>query len=112
MESTNYTNLIFVFFTVFLVLPVVVLLGRSIIADGHISNMYFKEVLSNPDITTALMRSMKLSLITAVITSVLAFFAAYAIQTTTIRPWLKSYSHSMIILPMLVPTITYAMDFC
>lgn len=99
--------LIFVFFTVFLVLPVVVLLGRSIIADGHISNMYFKEVLSNPDITTALMRSMKLSLITAVITSVLAFFAAYAIQTTAIRPWLKRYSNSMIILPMLVPTITY-----
>lgn len=48
--------LLFVFFIVFLVLPVIVLLGRSIIADGHISNLYFKEVLSNPDVTTALMR--------------------------------------------------------
>ena len=70
--------LLFVFFIVFLVLPVIVLLGRSIIADSHISNLYFKEVLSNPDVTTALMRSLKLSLLTAIITSILAFFAAYA----------------------------------
>lgn len=99
--------LLFVFFIVFLVLPVIVLLGRSIIADGHISNLYFKEVLSNPDVTTALMRSLKLSLLTAIITSILAFFAAYALQTTAIQQWLKSYSNGMMVLPMLVPTITY-----
>lgn len=99
--------LLFVFFIVFLVLPVIVLLGRSIIADGHISNLYFKEVLSNPDVTTALMRSLKLSLLTAIITSILAFFAVYALQTTAIQQWLKSYSNGMMVLPMLVPTITY-----
>ncbi|GEP78215.1 ABC transporter permease subunit [Staphylococcus carnosus] len=99
--------LLFVFFIVFLVLPVIVLLERSITADGHISNLYFKEVLSNPDVTTALMRSLKLSLLTAIITSILAFFAAYALQTTAIQQWLKSYSNGMMVLPMLVPTITY-----
>ncbi|MDU7036056.1 MAG: iron ABC transporter permease, partial [Staphylococcus simulans] len=99
--------LLFAFFVIFLIIPILFLLGRSIIAEGQLSSIYFKEVLSNPEVTTALMRSLKLSLISAFTTAILAFLIAYALQLTAIAKWIKRYTHSMVILPMLVPTITY-----
>ncbi|MHD0397902.1 ABC transporter permease subunit [Staphylococcus simulans] len=99
--------LIFTFFALFLIVPILFLLGRSIVDEGQISGIYFKEVLSNPEVATALVRSLKLSFISALTTAILAFLMAYALQLTAIPKWLKRYTHSMVILPMLVPTITY-----
>ncbi|MGV3128794.1 ABC transporter permease subunit [Staphylococcus simulans] len=99
--------LLLAFFIIFLILPILLLLGRSVVDNGQLSGVYFKEVLTNPEVTKALFRSLKLSFIAAFITAVLAFLTAYALQVTALPRMLKQYTHGMLMLPMLVPTITY-----
>ncbi|WP_114603505.1 ABC transporter permease subunit [Staphylococcus sp. EZ-P03] len=99
--------LLLAFFIIFLILPILLLLGRSVVDNGQLSGVYFKEVLTNPEVTKALFRSLKLSFIAAFITAVLAFLTAYALQVTALPRMLKQYTHGMVMLPMLVPTITY-----
>ncbi|UXV34123.1 hypothetical protein MUA90_08760 [Staphylococcus sp. IVB6181] len=65
--------LLLAFFIIFLILPILLLLGRSVVDNGQLSGVYFKEVLTNPEVTKALFRSLKLSFIAAFITAVLAF---------------------------------------
>ncbi|MCD8914656.1 ABC transporter permease subunit [Staphylococcus simulans] len=99
--------LLLAYFIIFLILPILLLLGRSVVDNGQLSSVYFKEVLTNPEVTKALFRSLKLSFIAAFITAVLAFLTAYALQVTALPRMLKQYTHGMVMLPMLVPTITY-----
>lgn len=99
--------LLLAFFIIFLILAILLLLGRSVVDNGQLSGVYFKEVLTNPEVTKALFRSLKLSFIAAFITAVLAFLTAYALQVTALPRMLKQYTHGMVMLPMLVPTITY-----
>ena len=100
-------TLIILFFLIFLILPITVLLGRSIVADGQLSLNYYYKVLSDNTIMKSLFNSMKISLLAATTTTVLAFFVAYTIHMTHSPKWIKSYNKTLVILPMLVPTITY-----
>ena len=95
------------FFVMFLILPTTVLLGRSFVDDGQLSlNNYYK-VLSDNTIVKSLFNSMKISLLASITTTVLAFFVAYTIHMTHSPKWIKRYNKTLVILPMLVPTITY-----
>ncbi|MDN0188957.1 hypothetical protein P6439_12470 [Staphylococcus arlettae] len=66
-------TLIILFFLIFLILPITVLLGRSIVADGQLSLNYYYKVLSDNTIMKSLFNSMKISLLAATTTTVLAF---------------------------------------
>lgn len=99
--------LIILFFIFFLVVPMLFLLGRSFIYQGHLSLEYYQFILSNQEIITALLNSFKISFISAIVTTMLAFLSAYAIHMTQAASWLKTYNKTLTLLPMLVPTITY-----
>ncbi|RIN36315.1 ABC transporter permease subunit, partial [Staphylococcus succinus] len=99
--------LIILFFIFFLVVPMLFLLGRSFIYQGHLSLEYYQFILSNQEIITALLNSFKISFISAIVTTMLAFLSAYAIHMTHAASWLKTYNKTLTLLPMLVPTITY-----
>ena len=69
-------TLIILFFLVFLVIPIIFLLGRSIISDGQLSLHYYDDILNNKTIVTSLFNSIKISLLAATVTTILAFFCS------------------------------------
>lgn len=95
------------FFIAFLVAPLGILFFRSFeTAEGFKLTNYLS-VLSNKELMESFGNSIKISSLTAVITTVLAFTLAYAINCTRIYKPLKVAIKVGILLPMLLPTITY-----
>jgi iron(III) transport system permease protein len=94
-------------FLIFLVLPLLFLLIKSLENDQGFTFSTYLDALSNEDILTAIGNSFKVSAVTALITTVLAFVMAYSINATRIHPAFKGVLKTGILLPMLLPTITY-----
>jgi iron(III) transport system permease protein len=98
---------ILLFFVAFLVVPLGVLFVRSFETGEGFNLSNYAEVLSNGELMTSIGNSIKISGLAAVITTVLAFTLAYAVNCTRIYRPLKAAIKIGILLPMLLPTITY-----
>lgn len=94
-------------FIVFLILPLAVLFIRSFETDQGYSVSNYLTILADQEIRESIGNSMKVSGATALITTVLAFILAYTIHCTRIYRPLKSIIRTGILIPMLLPTITY-----
>ncbi|WP_102273452.1 ABC transporter permease subunit [Cytobacillus massiliigabonensis] len=99
--------LIALVFAVFLLLPLTALLIRSFETSSGLDLSNYLSVLSNKEMMESIGNSFKVSSATAVITTILAFIFAYSINCTRIYRPLKRVIGTVIILPMLLPTITY-----
>ena len=98
---------ILLLFTAFLVVPLGILFVRSFETSEGFSFSNYLSVLSNTELMVSIGNSIKISSLTAVITTVLAFALAYAINCTNIYKPLKTAIKTGILIPMLLPTITY-----
>ena len=98
---------ILLLFTAFLVVPLGILFVRSFETIEGFSFSNYLSVLSNTELMVSIGNSIKISSLTAVITTVLAFALAYAINCTNIYKPLKTAIKTGILIPMLLPTITY-----
>jgi len=96
-----------VLFLIFLFLPMIMLFMRSFETDQGFTVTNYINTLSDTDFLTAIGNSFKVSSVTALVTTVSAFVMAYAINVTRIFPFLKGVLRTGILLPMLLPTITY-----
>lgn len=95
------------FFTVFLITPLLLLLANSFKTGQGLGFTNYIAVISDKDILIAIRNSLHVSFLAAIITTVLAFILAYAVNCTeTYRP-LKMMVKVGIYIPMLLPTITY-----
>lgn len=94
-------------FAVFLAVPIIRLLIESFVSDTGISIANYIEVLAGKGFMTALINSIAVSASSAVLATVLAFFLAYSIQYTNLSRTFKTAVHTLALLPMLLPTITY-----
>ncbi|MGE7615316.1 ABC transporter permease subunit [Paenibacillus sp. NPDC101420] len=94
-------------FIVFLILPLAVLFNRSFETGQGYSVSNYLTILADQEIRESIGNSMKVSGVTALITTVLAFILAYSIHCTRIYRPLKSIIRTGILIPMLLPTITY-----
>lgn len=94
-------------FAVFLAVPIIRLLIESFVSDTSISIANYIEVLYGKGFMTALINSIAVSASSAVLATVLAFFLAYSIQYTNLSRTFKTAVHTLALLPMLLPTITY-----
>lgn len=95
------------FFTVFLITPLLLLLVNSFKTGQGLGFTNYIAVISDKDILIAIRNSLYVSFLAAIITTVLAFILAYAVNCTeTYRP-LKVIVKVGIYIPMLLPTITY-----
>lgn len=94
-------------FIVFLILPLAVLFIRSFDTGQGYSLSNYLTILADQEIRESIGNSMKVSGVTALITTVLAFILAYSIHCTRIYRPLKSIIRTGILIPMLLPTITY-----
>ena len=99
-----FTGLLFGFF---LLLPMVTILCKSFYKDGNATLEFYENLFSNRSIFKAFGNSILVSAASGIITTVLAFIPAYAVNFTNINKKLKKVISTLVILPMLLPTITY-----
>ena len=99
-----FTGLLFGFF---LLLPMVTILCKSFYKDGNATLEFYGNLFSNGSIFKAFGNSVLVSAASGIITTVLAFIPAYAVNFTNINKKLKKVISTLVILPMLLPTITY-----
>lgn len=98
---------ILVIFAVFLAIPIARLLMESFMGETGAGISHYTEVLTEKGFLTALANSAVVSVCSALIATILAFFMAYSIQYTNIPSKFKSVIKTVAVLPMLLPTITY-----
>lgn len=94
-------------FAAFLVLPLISLFVRSFETNHGFGISNYVSIMSNKELIESIGNSIKISSITAVITTILAFVLAYTIHCTRIYRPLKAVIKTGILIPMLLPTITY-----
>lgn len=94
-------------FFIFLVIPIVRILGKSFVTDSGISLENYHSVLTGKGFLKALGNSFLVAGVSAVVTTGLAFFLAYSIHYTNLPGVYKRLISRIAQLPMLLPTITY-----
>ena len=99
-----FTCLLFGFF---LLLPMVTILCKSFYKDGTATLEFYGKLFAGGSIFKAFGNSVLVSSLSGIITTVLAFIPAYAINYTNINRKLKKVITTLVMLPMLLPTITY-----
>ena len=107
IEARTIFTIIALFFIGFLVLPLGILFFKSIQVDGGIGFENYKETISNPELLRAVKNSTIVSLCAAVITTIISFILSYILNCTRVFAPIKKCIRVGVILPMLLPTITY-----
>lgn len=98
---------VLVFFLLFIVLPAFMILKNAFTAGGSFSFGNFAAVFTEGKLAKAFWNSTKVSFLSSVITTILAFVLAYTVSFTNIPLWLKKTFRTLAVFPMLLPTITY-----
>ncbi len=98
---------ILLLFIFFMVMPLIVLLIRSFQGEMGYTFANYVSVWKNSETVTSIINSFKVSALTALITTALGFVLAYAIHCTNIYRPIKSVVRTAVVVPMLLPTITY-----
>lgn len=106
MRAAFYVVLLF--FLVFIFIPAVVLLRNAFtLNSGVFTFRNVASVFAGGKLQTAFAHSVNVSLLSAFITTVLAFVLAYTVNFTNIPVWAKKTLRTLAVFPMLIPTITY-----
>lgn len=111
LKTNKIMKLIFLpillFFLFFLIVPLLYMFWQSFKIGNVVTTQNYIEALRNIEIREAFTNSFKVSFVASVITTILAFWLAYAVHFTTIHRHTKKLVQIGITLPMLLPTITY-----
>ncbi len=91
----------------FMLFPIGTILKMSFIKEGSFTLENYFKYFQNPRISRSLYNSLYVSLITMAITTILAFFYAYALQRTTIRG--KGFFYIIAFMPLIAPSIMQAL---
>ncbi len=100
-------GIILVFFAVLLAAPLLVLLLQSFQTSQGYAIANYSTVLRDKTILTAVRNSVTISALAALISTVLAFVLAYTVTFTKAGNRVKALIRFGIVIPMLLPTITY-----
>ncbi|SIT72974.1 ABC transporter permease subunit [Edaphobacillus lindanitolerans] len=96
-----------VLLAVLLAAPLAVLAFRSFRTDAGTGLDNYQSVLTDSGLVGAFWNSVKISGLTAAVTTILAFLLGYALHCTRLPGRFKSVVKTGILVPMLLPTITY-----
>lgn len=95
-------------FIVFLALPMVLVLGRSVMdGSGSFTLANYAAVFSDPDFITSIVNSLKVSAAAALVSVLFAFLLSYSVNCTNLPAPAKKAITLLTQVPMLLPTITY-----
>lgn len=99
---------VLLFFLLFILVPGIVLFKNAFtLNSGAFSFQNIASVFAGGKLQTAFAHSVNVSLLSAFITTVLAFVLAYTVNFTNIPVWAKKTLRTLAVFPMLIPTITY-----
>lgn len=91
-----------------LLYPLGCVLFQSVLTkEGGIGLANYTSLLSQSSFWTALANSFTVSGISATIATLMAFFCAYGLHFTRIRPGVKKVIQIIVLLPLFLPSITY-----
>lgn len=91
-----------------LLYPLGCVLFQSVLTkEGGIGLTNYTSLLSQSSFWTALANSFTVSGISAAIATLMAFFCAYGLHFTRIRPGVKKVIQIIVLLPLFLPSITY-----
>ncbi len=91
-----------------LLYPLGCVLFQSVLTkDGGLGFSNYTSLLSHQSFWTALGNSFTVSGISAAIATVMAFFCAYGLHFSRIRPSIKKVIQIIVLLPLFLPSITY-----
>lgn len=111
LKTNKIMKLIFLpillFFLFFLIVPLLYMFWQSFKIGNVVTTQNYIEALRNIEIREAFTNSFKVSFVASVITTILAFWLAYAVHFTTMHRHTKKLVQIGVTLPMLLPTITY-----
>lgn len=96
-----------VLFVLFLVIPVIRLLMKSVLGADGLTLANYAEVFSGRGFGRAAANSFLIAAVSAVVSTGLAFLLAYTVNYTNIPGWAKRIIRFATMLPMFLPTITY-----
>ena len=100
--------LIAAFLLVALILPVCAVLWQSFLGkNGEVGLQNWAKVLSDPEFFALLGRSFLVAGLSAFLSAVIAFFAAYGLTFMNINGRLKKGVQIVLLLPLFLPSITY-----
>ena len=94
-------------FAIFLLFPMFIIGKTSILDGGTVTLKFYSDLIAKNGIGIAFKNSVLISAASGLLTTVLAFIPAYAINYTNISKRSKKVFAAFIMLPMLLPTITY-----
>ncbi len=96
-----------IYFLIFLAVPILMLLFKSLQADEQTGLANYQEVLGKRGFFQALQNSFVISAVSAAASTLLGFFLAYTIHYTGLPRIHKTFVYRLAQLPMYLPTITY-----
>ncbi len=94
-------------FVVFLLVPMITIFVTSLSSEQGFTLSHYSEIFSGENLGEAFINSVWLSSVSAVISTVLAFLLAYAVNYTNIPQIIKKLIPTLAVIAMLLPTITY-----
>ena len=105
--STILSWIIIAFFLLALVYPLINSFMVAFLEDGHFTLQHFQNVFQAGNIGQVFKNSLVIALSSALLSVVIAFLMAFGVNFTNMSPGLKRALSLLIMIPMLLPTITY-----
>lgn len=100
--------LLLIIFLAFLLLPIMALILVAFKNDaGGLGLIHFLQVFAQKGFLTVISNSVKVSISTALLSTLLAFMIAYTVNMTNLPKMICQFFHFGVQFPMLLPTITY-----
>ncbi len=107
IEIKTIFTVVCVLFAAFLLLPMIMILAKSFVGKEGATLEFYKNIFVERDFGSIMLNSVGISMLSAVITTSLAFVLAYAIHFTNINKHVKKLIRILAVFPMFLPTITY-----
>lgn len=107
VETKAIFIMVCILFAFFLLVPMWMILQKSFLGKEGFTLEFYQNILLRDNFIDVLKNSFGISLLSAGVTTLLAFILAYSVHFTNIPKWMKRMIEKLAVLPMLLPTITY-----
>lgn len=106
-EISSIFAVVVLIFLLFLIIPIIYVFVNALSYDGSISTENLVQIFGTGNFIQIIKNSLWVSVVSAGVSTALAFVLAYTVEYTNINVHIKSVIKCIATMPMLLPTITY-----
>lgn len=103
-----FSNIIFWFVLMLLYIPLIVMMSGSLMDQNQLSFRWYQEVILDPELTEALMRSFGVAVVASSISVILGLCAAYSLKKTNFK--LNRILEGLSVLSLVLPELVFALS--